>query len=48
MTHGARAEPQNPENTKKKVPSTREGKKKDKRRIHLIFVGKIPDAQAVP
>ena len=47
VTHGARAEPQNPEKTKKKTRRGRE-KKKDKRRNHLILVGKPPDAQAVP
>ena len=49
VTHGARAEPQNPENTKKNTLDVGGGKKKyDKRRNHLILVGKPPDAQVVP
>ena len=42
VTHGARAEPQNPESTKKITLDVRGGKKKDKRRNHLILVGKKP------
>ena len=44
--HGRTSEPGK---HKKKIPSTWEGKKKyDKRRNHLILVGKKPDAQVVP
>ena len=48
VTHGARAEPQNPENKNKKYPRRGREKKYDKRRNHLILVGKPPDAQVVP
>ena len=49
VTHGAKAGPQNPETHKtKKIPSTWEEKKKDRRRNHLILVGNPPGAQVVP
>ena len=48
MTHGARAEPQNPENTKKSTLDVGGKKKYDKRSNHLILVGKPPDVQVVP
>ena len=44
--HGRTSEPG--KHTQKKEPSTWEGKKYDKRRNHLILVGKPPDAQVVP
>ena len=48
VTHGARAEPQNPENTHTQKPLAWEGERNDKMRNHLILVGMPPDVQVVP